>query len=215
MLGTQPWQQVSWRRGTKGRLFARFAALRACVADGPPQRVHDMGTQHLPGEEAWLVGEQRFTGERKVCLSTLPADTSLRQLAAAIKARRVCEQAHQHLKEELGLDHVEGRSRPGLHQHALLTMVACAFLQSCCLAQAGQGRKGRPNRRLNPACPQSGRPSSPHSRSRHPCAARTVTGCSKPRAMTRRNGERPRTPSQNMTVAAKATAERNTMGQRS
>ena len=27
------------------------------------------------------------------------------QLAAAIKARWVCEQAHQQLKEELGLDH--------------------------------------------------------------------------------------------------------------
>jgi hypothetical protein len=29
--------------------------------------------------------------------------------AATIKARWICEQAHQQLKEELGLDHFEGR----------------------------------------------------------------------------------------------------------
>jgi hypothetical protein len=35
----------------------------------------------------------------------------------AIKARWICEQAHQQLKEELGLDHFEGRSWQGLHRH--------------------------------------------------------------------------------------------------
>jgi SRSO17 transposase len=54
----------------------------------------------------------------------------LKELAAAIKARWVCEQAHQQMKEELGLDHFEGRSWQGLHRHALMTMiVAYAFLQ--------------------------------------------------------------------------------------
>lgn len=140
VLAGQPWRSVTWRRGTKGRLSARFAALRVRVADGPPQRIHDMGAQHLPGEEVWVVGEQRSTGERKYYLSNLPADTSLKQLAAAIKARWVCEQAHQQLKEELGLDHFEGRSWTGLHRHALLTMIAYAFLQSRRLAGAGRGK---------------------------------------------------------------------------
>jgi SRSO17 transposase len=31
------------------------------------------------------------------------------------------------LKEELGLDHFEGRSWVGLHRHALMTMIAYAF----------------------------------------------------------------------------------------
>lgn len=53
------WQTVSWRRGTKGKLSARFAALRVLVADGPPQRIGHLGQQHLPGEEVWLVGEHR------------------------------------------------------------------------------------------------------------------------------------------------------------
>jgi SRSO17 transposase len=59
----------------------------------------------------------------------MPADTTLKRLAGAIKARWVCEQVHQQMKEELGLDHFEGRSWKGLHRHALMTMIAYAFLQ--------------------------------------------------------------------------------------
>ena len=140
-LEAAKWRQVSWRRGTKGKLSARFAAVRVRVADGPPQRIHDMGAQHLPGEEVWLVGEHRSTGERKYYLSNLAADTPIKQLAGAIKARWVCEQAHQQLKEELGLDHFEGRSWKGLHRHALMSMIALAFLQSLRLRQAKGGKK--------------------------------------------------------------------------
>jgi SRSO17 transposase len=46
-------------------------------------------------------------------VSNLPADTPIKMLAAAIKARWVCEQAHQQLKEELGLDHFEADPGPG------------------------------------------------------------------------------------------------------
>lgn len=140
-LATAPWRTLSWRRGTKGPLKARFAAVRIKVADGPPQRIGDMGQQHLPGEEAWLIGEHRSNGEHKYYLSNLPADTSLKRLAGAIKARWICEQAHQQLKEELGLDHFEGRSWTGLHRHALMTMIAYAFLQSRRLKQAKREKK--------------------------------------------------------------------------
>jgi SRSO17 transposase len=57
-------------------------------------------------------------------------------VVAAIKARWSCEQAHQQLKEELGLDHFEGRSWLGLQHHALLTMLAFAFLQHLRLREA-------------------------------------------------------------------------------
>ena len=69
-----------------------------------------------------------MSGEKKYYLANLPAKTELRTLAATIKARWICEQAHQQLKEELGLDHFEGRSWQGLHRHALMTMIAYAFL---------------------------------------------------------------------------------------
>jgi SRSO17 transposase len=136
MLADAKWQYVSWRNGTKGKLEARFAAVRVRTADGPPQRIKDKGQQHLPGDEAWLIGEHRMSGEKKYYLANLPAKTDLRTLAATIKARWICEQAHQQLKEELGLDHFEGRSWQGLHRHALMTMIAYAFLQHRRLAQA-------------------------------------------------------------------------------
>src|SRR4051812_304187 len=95
----------------------------------------------MPGEEVWLVGEHRSSGERKYYLANLPAETPLEELAATIKARWVCEQAHQQMKEELGLDHFEGRSWTGLHRHALMTMIAFAFLQHLRLGARGKKRR--------------------------------------------------------------------------
>ena len=142
-LAGAKWQKVSWRRGTKGRLTCLFAARRVRVADGHKHRMLDNRVQGMPGDEVWLVGERRSTGEQKYYVSNLPADASLRKLAATIKARWVCEQAHQQLKEELGLDHFEGRSWTGLHRHALMTMIAYAFLQSRRLKAAERKKKSR------------------------------------------------------------------------
>src|SRR3984957_8789540 len=143
MLANANWRTISWRIGTKGKLKARFAAVRVRVADGPPQRIRDKGRQHLPGDEAWLIGEHRMSGEKKYYLANLPAKTELRTLAATIKARWICEQAHQQLKEELGLDHFEGRSWQGLHRHALMTMIAYAFLQHRRLKTARRKKKNQ------------------------------------------------------------------------
>ncbi len=123
-LGPRAFRSVTWRRGTKGPLRAPFAAVRVRVGDGP--RVKD--GVHLPGDEVWLVAEKR-TDEIRYYLSNRPATASLKTLAASVKARWAYEQGHQQMKEELGLDHFEGRSWHGLHHHAVLTMVAFAFLQ--------------------------------------------------------------------------------------
>jgi SRSO17 transposase len=170
MLANAKWRNISWRTGTKGKLKARFAAVRVRIADGPPQRIRDKGQQHLPGDEAWLIGEHRMSGEKKYYLANLPAETDLRTLAAAIKARWVCEQAHQQLKEELGLDHFEGRSWKGLHRHALMTMIAYAFLQHRRLAKA---RRGKKNRRA-PASTKSASGASRHRQSHASIAGRAM-----------------------------------------
>lgn len=125
MLEAARWRSVTWRRGTRGPLRAHFAAGRVRVADGAPAT----NGRHLPGELAWLVGEQRANGVRKYYLTNHPAGTPLHTLAAVIKARWSCEQAHQQMKEELGLDHFEGRGWLGLHHHALFSMLAFTFLQ--------------------------------------------------------------------------------------
>ena len=143
MLSGERWRKISWRRGTRGRLTCLFAARRVRIAEGHKHRMLDNRMQCMPGEEVWLVGERRSTGEQKYYVSNLPADATLKLLAAAIKARWICEQAHQQLKEELGLDHFEGRSWTGLHRHALMTMIAYAFLQSRRLKAAGRKKKSR------------------------------------------------------------------------
>src|SRR3954453_10441625 len=127
-LELKKWRTVTWRAG---------------------ERSH----QHLPGhEEVWLVGERRRTGEQKYYLSNLPATTTLKTLAAAIKARWLCEQAHQQLKEELGLDHFEGRSWSGLHRHALMSMVAFLYLQQRRIRAAKRGKKDeRPTASAQPS----------------------------------------------------------------
>jgi SRSO17 transposase len=123
-LGPRAFRKLSWRKGTKGPLQGEFAALRVRVGDGPEAK----DGVHLPGEETWLIAERR-KDETRYYLSNRSPRASLKMLAASVKARWSCEQAHQQLKEELGLDHFEGRSWHGLHHHAVLTMVAFAFLQ--------------------------------------------------------------------------------------
>ena len=163
LLESRPeaFRTISWRTGTKGPLEAGFAALRVRVADGP---VAARG-RHLPGEEAWLVGEHRASGEKKYYLSNLPPDATLEVLAAAIKARWVCEQTHQQLKDELGLDHFEGRSWRGLHHHALLCQLAFAFLQH--LRLGGEKRRHPARARAAAAAEPARRPAA-HPGRAHP-----------------------------------------------
>jgi hypothetical protein len=106
-------------------VVAQFAACRVRVGEGPAL---DTGWKG-PGDEVWLVGERHADGRERFYLTNLPATASLRTLAQVIKARWACEQSHQQMKEELGLDHFEGRSWTGLHHHVLLTMISYAFLQ--------------------------------------------------------------------------------------
>ncbi|MCX7012914.1 MAG: IS701 family transposase [Candidatus Sumerlaeota bacterium] len=147
-LGNRAFHAVTWRQGTKGPLRGRFAAVRVRVADGP-----EIGQgRRLPGQEAWLIGEQRSREERRYYLSDRPAGAARLELARSIKGRWACEQPHQQMKQELGLDHFEGRTWIGLHHHALMTMIAFAFLQH--LRLKGKKNASRTGRRLPPVCPR-------------------------------------------------------------
>ena len=85
----------------------------------------------------------------------------------------MCEQAHQQLKEELGLDHFEGRSWTGLHRHALMTLIAFAFLQHQRLAAARRGKK-------SPRAPASAEPAGDPSRHHPPDGKRPLAICRLP-----------------------------------
>ena len=85
----------------------------------------------LPGEIVLLLAGRAPTCRRKPALRRWP-----RRSRRAGSASR-----HQQLKEELGLDHFEGRSWRGLHRHALMAMIAYAFLQHLRLAAASGEKK--------------------------------------------------------------------------
>jgi SRSO17 transposase len=115
-------RRVSWREGTKGRLSGRFAWLRvwpaqgwqsgACAGQGP----------------IWLLIEEQADGQIKYAFSNLPEGTSMRKAVVLWKSRWPVEQGYQQMKEELGLDHFEGRSWRGFHHHAALVLLAYGFL---------------------------------------------------------------------------------------
>jgi SRSO17 transposase len=117
------WKTIRWRQGTKGWLESRFVALRV-------QPSHGFVRGQPPHREVWLLAEWPESEKEptKYFLCDLPAPYTLRRLVRLAKCRWKIEQDYLQLKEELGLDHYEGRSWIGWHHHATLVMLAHAFL---------------------------------------------------------------------------------------
>jgi SRSO17 transposase len=119
----EQWQRIMWREGTKGPMASRFAAARVLPANG----YEHTGSRERPH---WLLVEWP-EGEpvpTKFWLANLPPDTDLVSLVRLAKVRWWIEQGYQQLKDELGLDHYEGRSWQGWHHHITMTMLAFGFL---------------------------------------------------------------------------------------
>ena len=72
--------------------------------------------------------EEQEGGKIKYAFSNLPATTGIHEGVRLWKSRWPVEQGYQQMKEELGLDHFEGRSWRGFHHHATLVMLAYGFL---------------------------------------------------------------------------------------
>ncbi len=120
----------------KGAKKSRWLVIRARIADG----AEDARGRHLPGELVWMVGEKRRGGEIKYYATNHPKSTSKAQIVRDIKARWSCETLHAQAKEELGLDHFEGRSWRGLTHHVALVMLTMLFLQTVRAATSAMGR---------------------------------------------------------------------------
>jgi SRSO17 transposase len=73
----------------------------------------------------WPQGESEPT---RYWLSTLPPGTALADLVRLAKIRWRIERDFQELKDEIGLDHYEGRGWRGFHHHATLCVAAYGFL---------------------------------------------------------------------------------------
>jgi SRSO17 transposase len=117
------YRQVSWREGSRGWQASRFAAARIRTA-------HKHSNGEPPGKEQWLLCEwpAKEPAPTKYWLSTLPANAPVRELVRLAKLRWRIERDYQEMKQELGLDHFEGRTWRGFHHHATLCSVAHGFL---------------------------------------------------------------------------------------
>ena len=121
-LPTSAWSTVTWREGTRAPMRSRFVALR--VQPAPARfRIALRPVEWLLSE--WPLDESAPT---KYYLSTLPASTSLADLARLAHLRWRIERDYQELKDEFGLDHFEGRGWRGFHHHGSLCIAAYAFL---------------------------------------------------------------------------------------
>lgn len=116
-------QIKNWRRlrlPTRKKTQIQATALRV--------RAVDHKAYYRQGPERWLFIEKLPDGAMKYYVSNLPPSTSLKELIELAHQRWKVEQGYQQLKEELGLDHFEGRSWRGLHHHLVLCFMAYDFL---------------------------------------------------------------------------------------
>jgi SRSO17 transposase len=128
-----PRREVTWREGTKGPMWGRFAWLRAWPGQG-------WATGQCAGAEPiWLLIEEQADGKIKYAFSNLPADTSRLRGVRLWRSRWPVERGYQQMKEGLGLDHHEGRSWRGFHHHACLVMLAFGSLAP----ERRRARRGR------------------------------------------------------------------------
>jgi SRSO17 transposase len=110
----EEWQPITWGAGTTRPLRADFYAVRVRVRPTHPER--------------WLLCE-RSGDVRKFYLLNLAPTATVKELVTLARARWPIEQQYRELKDELGLDHFEGRSYQGWAHHVVLTAVAFTFLQ--------------------------------------------------------------------------------------
>jgi len=122
-LKARGWKTIRWREGTKGWLTSRFLSVRVRPSHGYCEGAP-------PHKEVWLLIEWPVEEPEptKYFLCDLPPSYTLRRLVRVTKCRWAIEQDYHQLKEELGLDHYEGRTWAGWHHHVTLTMLAHAFL---------------------------------------------------------------------------------------
>jgi SRSO17 transposase len=126
-LSHSAWRTVTWRAGSRGAQRSRFARLPVWAAQGWRAQAHP------PRVAEWLLvewpeGEPQPT---KYWLAHFgPQPLGLGRLVRLAKARWRVELDYRELKEELGLDHYEGRQWLGWHHHVCLVTMAYAFLRA-------------------------------------------------------------------------------------
>ena len=134
-IADDAWQRLELRLNSKDKpLVAEAVSMRVWPAHGWKE-----GSQH---EQVWLMIERRPLNkggyELRYFFSNMPQHLTTLDLARLYHERYWIEHGYQQLKEELGLDHHEGRSWSGWHRHVLLTSLAYGYLTLMRLHQKKQ-----------------------------------------------------------------------------
>jgi len=124
-LEEDAWEHLVLRRDSRGKpLVVEAVSRRVWPAQG-----YRKGISH---EEAWLIIERRKQSkdqfEFRYYFSNMPQNIPTVEIVRLFHERIWIEQGYQQLKEELGLDHHEGRSWIGWHRHVLLVFLAFGYL---------------------------------------------------------------------------------------
>jgi SRSO17 transposase len=119
------WEHLEIRRDCLNKPLVIEAVSRRVF----PSQGYRKGTSH---EEVWLIIERRKKDETQYELryffSNMPLTMPTLEMVRLFHERYWIEQGYQQLKEELGLDHHEGRSWTGWHRHVLLVIIAFGYL---------------------------------------------------------------------------------------
>lgn len=124
-ISDDSWEHLELRRNSKGEpLIAEAVSMRVWPANG-----YRKGSVH---EQVWLIIERR-KNERKgfelrYFFSNMPQQKPTIEMVRIYHERFWIEHGYQQLKEELGMDHHEGRSWLGWHRHILLVFLAYGYL---------------------------------------------------------------------------------------
>jgi SRSO17 transposase len=126
-LPSSAWKKMKWRAGSRGPQRSRCTQLKVWAA-------HKWRSQEHPERVAeWLLIEwpEGESAPTKYWLAQLgKGRPGLRRLVTLAHARWRIEMDYRELKDELGLDHFEGRHWLGWHHHVTLVTLAYAFLRS-------------------------------------------------------------------------------------
>jgi SRSO17 transposase len=125
-LPASSWQTIIWRQGTKGPMRSRFAKVLVWAAHGWRKQLHP----ERVAEGLLIEWPQEAPEPTDYWLGALGLQTvGLRRLVRTAKGRWRIEQDYRELKQELGLDHFEGRHWLGWYHHVTLVSMAFAFLR--------------------------------------------------------------------------------------
>jgi len=116
-----PWENMYLGEGSKGAIYSDIKCLR--IFRGFENENGDMSA-----EPCWLFIRRSEDGQVRFSVSNAPMDTSVEELSKVSLMRWPIEQCFNEAKDELGMDHYEGRSWIGWHRHMLLVFLASAFL---------------------------------------------------------------------------------------